>query len=317
MYNETMFNSYKKLEKWQKSLIRLSILVTVVFVALGWYTKVQLDTLSANVAALSSNLAILESKFSSTTATLVNSINQNNNSLNNALNQQIQSSAVIAQQLGNYQQQVSTVSSTVSTLQKLSNTDQQLLQKYSKVFFLNEYYAPAKLAAIPGAYEYSETKQLTLQADVWTHLQKLIDDAKSAGVTMYVQSAYRSFNEQSALKSDYKVIYGSGTANSFAADQGYSEHQLGTTVDMIAPGQGGNLDGFDTTKAYTWLLANAYRYGFTLSYPKDNKFYVYEPWHWRFVGIKLATDLRNQGKNFYDLDQRTIDTYLVNFFDIQ
>ncbi len=312
-----MLNSYKKLENWQKSLIRLSILVAVVFIALGWYTKVRLDTLSTNVTTLSNDLKTLQASFSSTTATLVNSINQNNNSLHDAVNQQIQNSAVIAQQLGNYQQQVSTVSSTVSTLQKLSNTDPQLLQKYSKVFFLNEYYAPAKLAAIPGAYEYSETKQLTLQADVWTHLQKLIDDAKASGVTMYVQSAYRSFNEQSALKSDYKIVYGAGTANSFSADQGYSEHQLGTTVDLIAPGLGGALDGFDNTKAYTWLLSNAYRYGFVLSYPKDNKFYVFEPWHWRFVGIKLATDLHNQGKNFYDLDQRTIDTYLVNFFDPQ
>jgi D-alanyl-D-alanine carboxypeptidase len=64
-------------------------------------------------------------------------------------------------------------------------------------------------------------------------------------------------------------------------------------------------------------LANAYKYGFTLSYPKGNTSYVFEPWHWRFVGVKLATDLHNQGKNFYDLDQRSIDAYLVNFFDPQ
>jgi hypothetical protein len=51
-----------------------------------------------------------------------------------------------------------------------------------------------------------------------------------------------------------------------------------------------------------------------MSYPKDNPFYVYEPWHFRYVGIKLATDLANQGKHFYDLDQRTIDEYLVNLF---
>jgi D-alanyl-D-alanine carboxypeptidase len=197
----------------------------------------------------------------------------------------------------------------------LSKTDPQLLEKYSKVFFLNEYYAPAELIAIPNDYSYSDTKVLKFQSEVWPHLKLMIDDAKSAGVTMYVFSAYRSFNEQSALKNDYKVTYGAGTANSFSADQGYSEHQLGTAVDMIAPGLGGVLDGFDGTKAYTWLLANAYRYGFTISYPKGNTSYVFEPWHWRFVGVKLATDLHNQGKNFYDLDQRTIDTYLVNFFD--
>ena len=69
------------------------------------------------------------------------------------------------------------------------------------------------------------------------------------------------------------------------------------------------------TPAYQWMTDNAHKYGFVLSYPKDNSYYVYEPWHWRFVGVKLATDLHNQGKNFYDLDQRVIDTYLVNIFD--
>jgi len=87
-------------------------------------------------------------------------------------------------------------------------------------------------------------------------------------------------------------------------------------VDIITPGLGGQLDdSFIPTAANTWLTANAYKYGFELSYPKDNGYYVYEPWHWRFVGVKLATDLHNQGKNFYDMDQRVIDTYLVNIFD--
>jgi D-alanyl-D-alanine carboxypeptidase len=144
----------------------------------------------------------------------------------------------------------------------------------------------------------------------------MIDAASSSGVTIYVDSAYRSFAEQRALKGIYSVTYGAGTANSFSADQGYSEHQLGTAVDVIAPGLGGALDDrFDGTKAYSWMVANAYRFGFTLSYPKGNDYYVYEPWHWRYVGVKLATDLHNQGKNFYDLDQRTIDTYLINIFD--
>ena len=84
---------------------------------------------------------------------------------------------------------------------------------------------------------------------------------------------------------------------------------------FISTGQGGNLNGFDKTTAYTWLQGNAYRYGFIVSYPKANGYYIYEPWHWRFVGIRLATYLHNNNKNFYDLDQREIDTYLVNTFD--
>jgi D-alanyl-D-alanine carboxypeptidase len=143
----------------------------------------------------------------------------------------------------------------------------------------------------------------------------MINSASSTGTRLYVYSAYRSFAEQKALKNSYSVTYGAGTANSFSADQGYSEHQLGTTVDVITPGLGGELDGFDKTAAFQWMINNAYRFGFVMSYPKGNSYYIYEPWHWRFVGIKLATELHNQNKNFYDLDQRTIDGYLVSIFD--
>ena len=128
-------------------------------------------------------------------------------------------------------------------------------------------------------------------------------------------SAYRSFGEQAALKSSYKVTYGAGTANSFSADQGYSEHQLGTTIDFTTGYLGANFAGFDKSDAYAWLLDNAYKYGFIISYPKTNAYYTYEPWHWRFVGKKLARYLHTTNERFYDLDQRTIDSYLITIFD--
>lgn len=311
----TIWNKFKQLHHWQKSMTITILVIVIVMIASAWYVYTQFNSLSTNLTLLSDHLNVVENRLSSTTADLSSNIAQTHNTLSNQLNQERQNAAALQQQLGNYQQQVSTVSSTVSTLQKLSKTDSQLLGKYSRVFFLNEYYAPANLVAVPNDYAYSNTKTLKFQTDVWPHLQQMLDTAKKDDVTMYVFSAYRSFNEQSALKNGYKITYGTGTANAFSADQGYSEHQLGTTVDLIAPGLGGVLDGFDNTKAYSWLLANAYRFGFILSYPKNNTFYVFEPWHWRYVGVKLAGELHDQGKNFYDLDQRTIDSYLVNFFD--
>jgi len=62
-------------------------------------------------------------------------------------------------------------------------------------------------------------------------------------------------------------------------------------------------------------LANAHKYGFTLSYPEGNQYYVFEPWHWRFVGEDLARDLKRDERHFYDLDQRAIDGYLLEIFD--
>ena len=140
-------------------------------------------------------------------------------------------------------------------------------------------------------------------------------DVKATGTEIRIISAYRSFGEQSSLNTSYKITYGAGTANKFSADQGYSEHQLGTTVDLTTAKLGSSFEQFDGTIAYRWLQDNAYRYGFILSYPKNNKYYQYEPWHWRYVGVDLATKLHNDKKNFYDMDQREIDTYLIKFFD--
>ncbi len=144
---------------------------------------------------------------------------------------------------------------------------------------------------------------------------KLLESANTEGITIQVISAYRSFGTQAYLKSSYKVTYGIGTANKFSADQGYSEHQLGTTVDFTNPKTGANFVGFEKTDAYSWLQANAHKYGFILSYPKQNTFYSFEPWHWRFVGIELATKLHEENNYFYSLDQRVIDEYLINLFD--
>lgn len=111
---------------------------------------------------------------------------------------------------------------------------------------------------------------MSVDSRVEPFLDNLLAAAQKAKIDLRVASAYRSFGEQSTLKSTYSVTYGAGSANAFSADQGYSEHQLGTTVDFTTVATNGALDGFNATPAYTWLLANAYKYGFVLSYPEDN-----------------------------------------------
>ena len=212
-------------------------------------------------------------------------------------------------------EQVSEITGAIGTLEKLAELEPELLQKYSKVYFLNEHYSPEKLKNIPVELLYFEDRPEEVDTRVWPFLKDLLAEAKEEGIELYVYSAYRSFGEQSSLKSAYTVSYGSG-ANRFSADQGYSEHQLGTTVDLITPGVGGTLNNdFSQTKAYEWLLANAHKYGFTLSYPAGNQYYIFEPWHWRFVGEDLARDLKRDERHFYDLDQRVIDGYLLEIFD--
>lgn len=214
-----------------------------------------------------------------------------------------------------FEEQIQEISGTVGILDKLSKTDKELLQKYSKVYFLNEHYTPPDV--LPLAREFLSRPDDVpeyVHARVAPFLNRLLRDAQDDGIALRVLSGYRSFDEQKQLKGAYSVQYGIG-ANTFSADQGYSEHQLGTTVDFSTEEMRGGLTDFQNTEAYAWLVKNAHHYGFTLSYPEGNEYYVYEPWHWRFVGKALADTLYEKEKHFYDLEQREIDTYLVSFFD--
>lgn len=212
------------------------------------------------------------------------------------------------------QDTVEDFSNQVATLEKIRDTDKELLQKYSKVYFLNENYTPKEIVEIPSIYLTPNSKKLEIDENVLPYLKRMVRASIKANNPIQVVSAYRSFDTQTNLKTSYKVVYGSG-ANAFSADQGYSEHQLGTTVDLTTPILQSTFVSFENTPAFKWLQENAHEYGFILSYPKGNKYYVYEPWHWRFVGVELATKLFEEGKNFYDLDQREIDKYLLNIFD--
>jgi LAS superfamily LD-carboxypeptidase LdcB len=213
-----------------------------------------------------------------------------------------------------FEDQIRDLAGTLGDLDKLAKTDKELLAKYSKVYFLNENYIPERLKQIDDDYILAGKKDQYFHARIIKHLEDLIEDARKDDINLKIVSAYRSFDEQSDLKGQFTQIYGTG-ANTFSADQGYSEHQLGTTVDFTTPEVGGAYNSFKDTPAYSWLLANAYKYGFILSYPEGNGFYIFEPWHWRFVGVDLARDLNRQKKTFYELEQREIDKYLLTFFD--
>ena len=214
-----------------------------------------------------------------------------------------------------FENQIKEITTQVGTLDKLSKTDKELLKKYSKVYFLNEHYIPEKLSEIPKGLLYEEGRIQHIHQSVLPFLEEMIKAAEAENISLEIISAYRSFGEQSSLKTSYKVVYGAGTANQFSADQGFSEHQLGTTLDFTTEKLGSSFTTFKETDSYKWLVENAYRYGFILSYPENNDYYQFEPWHWRFVGKKLANRMHIEKENFYDVDQRKIDNYLISIFD--
>ena len=209
---------------------------------------------------------------------------------------------------------VNELAGSVTLLDKIFKTDEELLQKYSSVYFLNENYVPENLVPINDELLARAGSNLMFHGGAFPYLEKMMRAAAQDEKPLRVLSSYRSFGEQSSLKSSYKKKYGTG-ANAFSADQGYSEHQLATTVDFTTAENPESLALFGASEQYSWLVRHAHEYGFVLSYPKDNTFFQFEPWHWRFVGVALATRLYHDNKFFYDLDQREIDLYRSRIFD--
>jgi zinc D-Ala-D-Ala carboxypeptidase len=116
---------------------------------------------------------------------------------------------------------------------------------------------------------------------------------RATGRTMTIVSAYRSYSSQVRVYGGYAAREGRGGADRHSARPGYSEHQTGLAFD-IGAGDGSCSLGscFGRTSQGRWLAANAWRYGFVLRYPKGDERvtgYVYEPWHYRYVGVDVAT----------------------------
>lgn len=105
-------------------------------------------------------------------------------------------------------------------------------------------------------------------------------------------SDYRSYASQVR-------VYGRTRDDTLTARPGYSEHQTGLAIDFSSPTEGRTLQAaFGQTRTGQWLAANAWRWGFVLRYPDGLQAitgYRYEPWHFRYVGIPLATAMRERG----------------------
>lgn len=291
-----------------KDIIALVLLGVALF-GLVKYIDYRFNLVMAEVESYNSGLSTLKQEFESSLANLENTVFGTTSNLKSVLEQEQEKNNSLKDEL-------SGIGDAVKGLEKLSITDKELLKKYSKVYFLNEHYVPISLSSIDEDLVNKKGQNLQIHSNVLPYLEDLISEANSEeGLALQALSAYRSFGTQSALKANYTLTYGAGTANQFSADQGYSEHQLGTTLDFTTKALNGNLVGFEKTPEYNWLKENAHKYGFILSYPQGNTYYKFEPWHWRYVGVDLATRLYDDNMNFYDLDQRIIDSYLAKIFD--
>lgn len=129
----------------------------------------------------------------------------------------------------------------------------------------------------------------------------MINSAKKDGIDLSIVSGYRSYQTQVSTynywlsKNNNNVEY----VDTFSARPGHSQHQLGTAIDFSSSEIGDVLgDSFDNTNASKWLIENAYKYGFVISYPKGHENvtgYKYESWHYRYIGKENALEMKNSG----------------------
>lgn len=138
-----------------------------------------------------------------------------------------------------------------------------------------------------------------VRGDIVQPLADMFAGARQDGHNLMIGSAYRSSGVQTNLFNTYVAQAGLEQASMYSARPGHSEHQLGLAVDISTESQQCYLsECFTSTPDGEWLAANAYKYGFTLRYPKGKEAitgYNFEPWHYRYVGIPLATALYQSG----------------------
>ncbi len=130
-------------------------------------------------------------------------------------------------------------------------------------------------------------------------LEAMYEEAVANGVGFRIQSSYRSFSVQKRVKADHVARFGQEVSDRRSARAGHSEHQTGLAVDLTtASGQCSINVCFADTPEGAWLADNAWRYGFIIRYVEgktDITGYVFEPWHFRFVGKELAEELWRLG----------------------
>ena len=118
-------------------------------------------------------------------------------------------------------------------------------------------------------------------------------EAASLGLDIYISSGFRSYWSQESIYNRYVSNDGQAEADRYSARPGHSEHQSGLTFDLNTIDE-----AFAYTAAGQWVRDNAHRFGFVIRYPPAKEHitgYIWEPWHLRYLGVPVATELYNTG----------------------
>lgn len=195
-------------------------------------------------------------------------------------------------------------------LDKEGYKDAVLVKEFSTDMLINKYryldkdFRPSDLSKINSKYcseEGMKASKLAINAFI-----KMYNAAQKDGMELIINSGYRSYEDQEDVSKTYLKLYGQGYVDKFVAKPGFSEHQTGLCFDIGSR----KSNVFANSKEYEWMLKNAHKYGFILRFPKKYESitgFRSEPWHFRYVGKKIA-------KEIYDNDI-TLEEYYARYLD--
>lgn len=152
----------------------------------------------------------------------------------------------------------------------------------------------SKKYPLPSTYAPGESKEARAA------FAEMAAEATLSGYDLVAFSTYRSFDYQTTLYEKYVSNDGQEAADRYSARPGYSEHQTGLAFDIGEQHfeQHFARESFGETEAGKWVAANAHKYGFIMRYPNGKEKitgYMYEPWHFRYVGKELAPKIYEAG----------------------
>lgn len=128
---------------------------------------------------------------------------------------------------------------------------------------------------------------IELTRECYEAAQRMFAAAEAENVNGFIiTSGYRSYDRQAEIYSTSEP--------GLAQSPGASEHQTGLSFDVTTE----TSNGFENTPQYAWLRAHAAEYGFIQRYPPNKSDITgisYEPWHYRYVGVKAAKDITERG----------------------
>lgn len=156
---------------------------------------------------------------------------------------------------------------------------------------------------VKGSPDTQDWNHCQVDARIAEYLDAMSQACVAAGNPCYLSSGYRSYNEQNYLLTQKLNSYPYEQAITIVAPPGTSEHQTGLCVDITDRYyEGTKNESLEQTATYIWLRDNCTEYGFIVRYPKEKSGgpdsitgIMYEPWHFRYVGVDAAKYITENG----------------------